>query len=333
MGRKDKLRREKQRKAKVENAAATATAPLTTTTVVADEDDDDDDQEFPKSDSYVLGMRLNDDHNKYNIDNDKEIKEAFMRGATEYGCVQSMGMVGLCHFWSNLNGKQIHLGVPWLLEEAIRGAMKPVQYLVEFVYNKVWPGQPRAIQKYWMKMFDKYYGWSESSGEKSNAKEVKDSINRVCFICFKRDTETLTLRQCKGCSTYCYCSQECQTIHHKDGHKAECRQVKILTKYHKPYAKEIRQAAIRGETHPALEKLRHKLGLSRPEEEYQELKMGIHEGKPINPYEYVVARNDGTVWVGSTPYSLGPSSDDTTTTIPTPIKNSITSAKDDQSNK
>jgi len=278
MGRKDKLRREKQRKAKAENASATTTAtatvtaPSSTTTAVVDNKDGDD--EFPKSDSYVLGMRLLDENNKYIIDKYKEIKEAFMPGATEYGCVGSMGMVGICHFWSYLNGEQIHLGVPWLLEAAIRGALMPVQYLVEEIYSKIRPCQPVGIQRYWMKMFDKYLGWSDSSGDESNAKEVKDNINRVCFICHKTDTETLTLRQCMGCSTYCYCSQEHQTDHWARGHKGECKQLKILNKHHKPYTKEIRAAAIRGDTHPALKKLRKKLGLSRPVEEYQEKKNG-----------------------------------------------------------
>jgi len=44
--------------------------------------------------------------------------------------------------------------------------------------------------------------------------------------------------------------------------------------------------------------------LTRPAEDYEELKYGDHEGKPIaDPYEYVVARKDGTVWVGSNPTS------------------------------
>ena len=185
-----------------------------------------------------------------------------------------------------------------------------------------------------MKMFDKYQRWSDSSiVDKSTRKEVKKYINRICFVCHKKDTETLTLQQCSGCSSYCYCSQECQTIHHKSGHKGECKQLHILNKYHKMYAKGIRAASIRGDTHQALKKLRKKLGLSRPEEEYQELKRGIREGKIINPYECVVARNDGTVRIGSTPCSLGPSSDDTTTTTTAPIRNSTTSAKDEQSNK
>jgi len=102
-----------------------------------------------------------------------------------------------------------------------------------------------------------------------------------------------------GCSTYC--------------------------KYHKPYAKEIREAAIRGEiSHPALEKLRSKLGLTRPIVEYKEL----NEGQPIiNPFEYVVGREDGTVWIGSapTPSPIRTSFDTTTTTTTT-----TASAKDDE---
>jgi hypothetical protein len=65
--------------------------------------------------------------------------------------------------------------------------------------------------------------------------------------------------------TYCYCSKVCQTAHwEKTNHRSECKQLQILNKYHKPYAKDIRDAVIRGETDIyALEKLRYKLGLTR----------------------------------------------------------------------
>ena len=81
-----------------------------------------------------------------------------------------------------------------------------------------------------------------------------------------------------------------------------------MNKYHKPYAKEICAASIRGEAHPALKKLGHKLGLSRPTDDYQELKMGTHEGKAMIPLEYIHPREDGTVWFGSTLNTIGTSS-------------------------
>mmetsp|Transcript_9385 Transcript_9385/g.10915 ORF Transcript_9385/g.10915 Transcript_9385/m.10915 type:complete len:157 (+) Transcript_9385:487-957(+) len=141
--------------------------------------------------------------------------------------------------------------------------------------------------------------------DKGTLKEFKDNALKCCVICMKKDTDTLTLRQCIGCSTSCYCSEACQRIEWEQfNHKGECKQVKILNKYHKPFEKEIREAAIRGETHPALEKLRNKLGLTRPTDEYQELKTDFHEGKQINPSKYIIARKDGTVWIGSTPNSI-----------------------------
>mmetsp|Transcript_19969 Transcript_19969/g.20305 ORF Transcript_19969/g.20305 Transcript_19969/m.20305 type:complete len:152 (+) Transcript_19969:125-580(+) len=119
-----------------------------------------------------------------------------------------------------------------------------------------------------------------------------------------------------GCSTCCYCSEECQTIHWVGGnHRSECKHIQILNKYHKPYAKEIREAAVRGETHPVLEKLRNKLGLTRPTEEYQELRCehpSTHDGEPIDPFKILVARDDGTVWIGSTPDPIGLSTGSTT---------------------
>merc|ERR1712085_118819 len=42
-------------------------------------------------------------------------------------------------------------------------------------------------------------------------------------------------------------------------------------------------------------------GLSRPDTDYDMLRnYGIREGKPIDPCRYVVARDDGTVWIEST---------------------------------
>jgi len=80
--------------------------------------------------------------------------------------------------------------------------------------------------------------------------------------------------------------------------------------------------------HPALAKLRTKLGLTRPLHDYQALMDGYTttttsttrsthnkgssssnnggQKKPIIPSEYVIARNDGTVWIGSTPKPMGP---------------------------
>ena len=99
------------------------------------------------------------------------------------------------------------------------------------------------------------------------------------MICNKEESEDnddVTFLQCGICKFYSYCGKNCQTRHWKDGkHMNECRQVILLRKYCKPsYLKEIREAIIGGqdpkEIH-TLQRLRTKLGLNRPQEEYEEL--------------------------------------------------------------
>ena len=94
-------------------------------------------------------------------------------------------------------------------------------------------------------------------------------------------------------------------------HMAECRQFMILKEYLKRrYAIEIREAIMRGEDPkniPRLQTVRTQLGLNRPKEEYEELLLLLSDddkndiNKSPNRYEYLVARKDGTVHIGSTP--------------------------------
>jgi len=297
---------------------------------------EDKDYVFPKSDLYRQARRLedgikDDDTMKKNHDDDeKEITDRlFMRGATEYGCVHCINAIGQYYILrSHLNGNAIHLAQPWFLEAAIRGSFNGRNRLMEEAYCMADPHQPRSLLSYWFKMTSKYGEWSGDSStstarrmqkllKKNTSKNFKEQVTRICIICSQTDTETVTLQQCMGCSTYCYCSTVCQRFHYKEqNHGGECKQLKILNKYHKPYAKEIYKAAIRGDiVIPALEKLRNKLGLTRPFEEYQEMyDYGTHGGEPIDTHRYVVARNDGTVWIGSTPNPIGPPSTNTTTT-------------------
>ena len=209
----------------------------------------------------------------------------------------------------------------------IRGSIYGVFNLISN-YDEAKPELPQSLLSYWIKLMHKYQGWSgdtDTNETESLRKSLKDGVVKACAICSKEDTETLTLRQCMGYSMYCYCSEECQTMHYNEhNHSGECRQLKILNKYHKPYAKDIRKAAIRGESHPALEKLRNELGLTRPTEEYQQLRdTNTYEGKQINPYEFLTARKDGTVWIGSTPMNpLGSSA--TSTIVSTEVDQSST---------
>ena len=81
---------------------------------------------------------------------------------------------------------------------------------------------------------------------------------------------------------------------------------KFLQEYYKPYAREIREAIIRGDdpkTMDRLQTLRTKLGLNRPKEQYKDLLLLLNNNnnnRP-NPYKYLVARKDGTLHIGSTP--------------------------------
>ena len=97
-------------------------------------------------------------------------------------------------------------------------------------------------------------------------------------FCGQEDTESLTLQQCSGCSIYCYCSNTCQTLHwDEENHRGECKQLRILKTYHKPYAKTIYEAIRRGDNSQnipelqELQELRTHLGLNQPKEDCEEL--------------------------------------------------------------
>ena len=104
-----------------------------------------------------------------------------------------------------------------------------------------------------------------------------------CYVFGKEETENnndVTLVTCGICKYYSYCGQNCQA------HMNECRQVILLRKYCKPsYIKEIREAIIDGqdpkEIH-TLQRLRMKLGLNRPEEEYKDLLVSLSDDDDNN---------------------------------------------------
>merc|ERR1712241_995948 len=178
---------------------------------------------------------------------------------------------------------------------------------IKLIYNEAKPKVPDALKAYWFKMANKFICLDNPNVVDHDVQLYKDFVGRKCATCGKQDTTTSTLKQCIGCGTCCYCSEQCQKIGWiQHNHRGECKQIQILNKYHKPYAKEIRSFSIRGEIHPALEKLRNKLGLTRPKEEYEELR-----GNIVDHSKYLVAKDDGTVWVGSTPNPIGSPSSDT----------------------
>ena len=89
MGRKDRLRQEKQaRQCKIENAAAAPVATTTTTTAQATPTTGEEDREFPKSEYYVQTLQSVQETKLYGL-----IK-LLLHGATEYGCIHSMHLLG-----------------------------------------------------------------------------------------------------------------------------------------------------------------------------------------------------------------------------------------------
>ncbi|OEU09869.1 hypothetical protein FRACYDRAFT_248118 [Fragilariopsis cylindrus CCMP1102] len=263
----------------------------------------DDRNEYRTSVEYRAVLELYSSHRRGDM---KEAVGLYHYLAVVYGCVRSMADLG-SFFSECVEFKKLHVATPWLLEGAIRGSGVCRFLLTTNVYEETETNTAYALNTYWLEMHAKFNTYDEHQFDNSMVKHYKNAVLKSCVMCSKTDSKTLTLQQCKGCSLYCYCSETCQTDHwHEFNHKGECKQLHILNKYHKPYAKEIRDAAIGGNNHPALDKLRHKLGLSRPLQEYEELmKHDTHDGKPIDPEDYLVGREDGTVWVGSTPHPIG----------------------------
>ena len=82
-----------------------------------------------------------------------------------------------------------------------------IERFLQDTYEKALPIPPLALMTYWGEMYKAYKEWSGSS----NIDKIgKGDIYRMCTICGKDDTETLTIKQCMGCITYCYCSDTCQ---------------------------------------------------------------------------------------------------------------------------
>ena len=90
----------------------------------------------------------------------------------------------------------------------------------------------------------------------------------------------------------------------KGQHAGVCRQLGILQKYHKPFAKKIwEDIAVRGippKDIRELQELRQRLGLSRPQAEYQDLLEAVQAGR-LESVELILPRKDGTVQIGSFP--------------------------------
>ena len=87
-------------------------------------------------------------------------------------------------------------------------------------------------------------------------------------------------------------------------HAGVCRQLGILNKYHKPFVKKIRRDLVEHRLAPRnipeLQELRQRLGLSRPQADYQDLLEAV-QARRLESAELVLPRKDGTVQIGSFP--------------------------------
>mmetsp|Transcript_619 Transcript_619/g.973 ORF Transcript_619/g.973 Transcript_619/m.973 type:complete len:361 (+) Transcript_619:92-1174(+) len=235
----------------------------------------------------------------------------FTSGCHE-GCVQSM------YHYSRflIQTELVQYAQPWALEGAIRGFTNSIMQLFELLrtylnHTVTIPGEdllaaarrlqlkhlrvPSLLMNYWFSINNKYM-----TSFKVDRKMFKGLMDRMCIVCEKTDSEDTALTKCGKCKYYFYCSKECQKLHWKNGHMAECNHFCILKEYHEPFALKIRDEVIRishqADTAatdagiPELELLRDKLGLSRPKEYYEQNKSYNND-----PIELLIARKDGTV--------------------------------------
>ena len=250
----------------------------------------DDDMRFPTSDSFVRGNEALWEQGGMQ----EESMALFVKGA-EAGCVSSMNNV----MGELTNEGKFHHALAWALEAAIRGGRGGIMILNDCyaASNNIYSQKAHALSMYWTRML---YERGPESVDIQAADQLEDDIGKKCFQCGRKDSKNkVILKACSMCNFYFYCNEKCQLNHWKEGkHRGECHQLSLLNKYHKPYAKEIRDKIIRGDDPKLikeLQTLRRKLGLTRPRDEYDD------ESLFKNNFFLLVARNDGTVWCGSIP--------------------------------
>ena len=260
--------------------------------------------------------------------NHSKAKKIFVQGI-ENGCVPCLKeyTMNILNHGVTIENKMVaeffqdnvhlHLVLPLALESAIRGSIDAIQ-LILGIYCKVryqeegyeeedvcnyghcYPTTPLML--YWIKHDSKHYATREYRTQtKQTRDEQKEYHGTKCSVCEKQDSETVTLRKCDGCKFYYYCSKECQKIMWQEGqHAGVCRHLGLLNKYHKPFAKKIWKDIavhhIAPQDIPELQELRHRLGLSRPQEDYQDRPDACRDSAQL-----IIPRKDGTVQIGSFP--------------------------------
>ena len=212
----------------------------------------------------------------------------------------------------------LHLALPLVLEGAIRGYQDAI-ILVCGIYRQI-HHETEDVSRYGhsvpatpLIMYWKKNAWNDDdrerrAGTKQNREDMKEHHGTFCSVCKRMDSATVTLRKCDGCRLYFYCSKECQQNMWLEGqHAGVCRQLGILQKYHKPFAKKIRKDltvhGIAPRDIPELQELRQRLGLSRPQSDYQE-SLDAAQALRLDPAKLLFPRKDGTVQIGSFPRPL-----------------------------
>ena len=319
MGKKSKTNR---KKAPVSTAAATAAAtpPAPATAVVKAGWGVN---EFPESTFFVKGESF---RRKGNY---SKATKVYLQGI-ENGCVRCMfaytmkilsdgpAIENVMMAELILDNMNLHLALPLLLEGAIRGypdailmiggAYDQVRHETEDTgrYGHRQPAAP--LIQYWKKYSLKNYDGelrTRMIQAKQENKEMKKRLDAKCSVCGKEDSETVTLMKCDGCKFYYYCSKECQLKMWQEGqHAGVCRQLGVLRQYHKPFATKIRTDLavdhIAPRDIPELQELRQRLGLSRPQADYQEL-LEEAQARHVDPIQLILPRKDGMVQLGYFP--------------------------------
>ena len=291
----------------VVNETVVATTNTTTTTTVLTQEDLEHINNtmklkgYPRSTYFVVGYRLMKPKTDTLVNLDAAA-DAFKRGAENDGCVPCL----LFYVVIQYERSNFYLLMPYAFEGAIRGHFGCMVYLV-MCYNKSYPVKANALSNFWVKTKIESGGISGTTDEER--KNAKKTVANRCYVCNKIDTVEKTFEKCGICKYYSYCGKNCQTYHWKEEHHmGECRQLKILREYCKSrHVKEIRDAIMSGvdpKEIPRLQNLRTILGLNRPKEEYEELLLRLGDDNDStlqDRYNYLTARKDGTVHIGSTP--------------------------------
>ena len=59
-----------------------------------------------------------------------------------------------------------------------------------------------------------------------STREGKAPEGKICAACGSFEGITLKHKVCSNCKSVYYCSQECQRVHWKNGHKEQCKILK-----------------------------------------------------------------------------------------------------------